>query len=253
MTNKIEPIRPTTPEAIQLAKTILRTSRYAAIAVLEPNSGRPLATRVALATDSDGTPIILVSSLAAHTPALLFNPSCSILVGEPGKGDALAHPRMTIHCRARKISRDDAEYVRLRRRYLNHNPKGTLYVDLGDFSFFVLDVESASLNGGFGKAFNLSNEDILSDEIAAKAVEVTEQNTLDHMNADHADAIALYASHYVKLPVQSRPWLMTGIDPEGFDIAAGDEVARIFFETPIMSPSDAHHALVKMAKQARTA
>lgn len=253
MTNKIEPIRPTTPEAIRLAKTILRTSRYAAIAVLEPNSGRPLATRVALATDSDGTPIILVSSLAAHTPALLFNPSCSILVGEPGKGDALAHPRMTLHCRARKITREDPQYARVRRRYLNHNPKGSLYVDLGDFSFFVLDVESASLNGGFGKAFNLSSNDILSDAVTATTIETGEQSALDHMNADHADAIALYASHYAKLPATSRPGLMTGIDPEGFNIAAGDDVGRIFFETPITSPSDVHHALVKMAKQARAA
>lgn len=79
------PIRPTTPEAIQLAKTLLRTSRYGAIAVFDAATGRPLASRVAVATDLDGTPLILVSGLAAHTPGLLANPACSLLLGEVGR------------------------------------------------------------------------------------------------------------------------------------------------------------------------
>ncbi len=79
------PIRPTTPEAIQLAKTLLRTSRYGAIAVFDAATGRPLASRVSVATDMDGTPLILVSGLAAHTPGLLANPACSLLLGEVGK------------------------------------------------------------------------------------------------------------------------------------------------------------------------
>ncbi|ABX62643.1 pyridoxamine 5'-phosphate oxidase-related FMN-binding [Brucella canis ATCC 23365] len=43
---------------------------------------------------------------------------------------------------------------RIRRRYLDHNSKVALYVDLGNFCLFHLAVESASLNGGFGRALN---------------------------------------------------------------------------------------------------
>ena len=63
-------------------------------------TGAPLASRVGVATDIDGAPLILVSMLSAHTPAILADPRCSLLVGEPGKGDPLAHPRLTLICRA---------------------------------------------------------------------------------------------------------------------------------------------------------
>ncbi len=97
---EINPIRPTTPEAIQLAKNLLRTSRYGAIAVFDAATGRPLASRVAVATDTNGTPLILVSGLAAHTTGLLANPACSLLLGEVGKGDP--SPTRVSHCIARR-------------------------------------------------------------------------------------------------------------------------------------------------------
>ena len=75
----------------------------ASLAVLEPRHGHPLASRVGVATDADGAPLILVSHLSAHTPAMLADPRCSLLVGEPGKGDPLAHPRVTLVCRAERL------------------------------------------------------------------------------------------------------------------------------------------------------
>lgn len=253
MTETKETIRPTTPEAIQLAKTLLRTSRHGAIAVLLPETGRPSASRVALATDTDGTPIILVSGLANHTPSIIANPACSLLAGDPGKGDPMAHARVTLYCQARQIRRDDEDYTRIRRRYLNHNPKGKLYVDLGDFSFFRLEVEGASLNGGFGKAFILTPADLICDPTISAEIEAVEQGALDHMNEDHANAVTLYATHYAKRLAEARQWTMIGIDPDGFDLAAGDEIARIFFEAPLNSPNDVHRSLVDMARNARLA
>src|SRR6185436_11876529 len=76
-------VRETDAEAIRLAKTLLRTARYGALAALDPKSGAPLASRVAVATDLDGTPLILVSSLSEHTGGLVADPRCSLLVGEP--------------------------------------------------------------------------------------------------------------------------------------------------------------------------
>ena len=37
-----------------------------------------------------------MSELAGHRQALERNGACSLLVGEPGKGDPLAHPRVTL-------------------------------------------------------------------------------------------------------------------------------------------------------------
>ena len=59
-----------TDEAIRLAKTLIRTARYGTLATIDNKTGAPNATRVGVGTDIDGAPIILISRLAAHTPAL---------------------------------------------------------------------------------------------------------------------------------------------------------------------------------------
>ena len=48
----------------------------------------------------------------------------------------------------------------LRAHYLTHQPKAKLYIDFGDFSLVRLRVTKAHLNGGFGKAFILTPEDL---------------------------------------------------------------------------------------------
>ena len=94
------PLRETDDDARKLARVLLRSARYAAIAVIDPETGFPFASRVLVATDIDGTPVILVSQLSAHTRALASDPRASLLTGEPGKGDPLAYPRLTTQCRA---------------------------------------------------------------------------------------------------------------------------------------------------------
>lgn len=226
---EINPIRPTTPEAIHLAKSLLRSSRYGALAVVDAGSGRPLASRVAVATDVDGTPIILVSGLAAHTGSLLANPACSLLLGEVGKGDPLAHARITLHCKAVKVERSSPQYLQIRRRYLNHNPKGALYVDLGDFVFFRLLLETASLNGGFRKAFNLSHDNLISNQTASATIGLGEQEALDIFNKQFYSEIETYTS---RLKGSSASWKLIGLDPDGFDLASGDQIVRLHFPTP---------------------
>lgn len=242
-------IRDTDAEAIRLAKTLLRTARFGAIAVLDPETGGPLASRVGVASDIDGTPLILVSLLSAHTKAILADPRCSLLLGEPGKGDPLAHPRITLVCRATRLEPGTAERVRAERRYLNRNPKAKLYVELGDFSFFRLEVDRASLNGGFGKAYLLTSDDFLNAGPVVQALADAEQGAVDHMNADHLDAIAGYARHYAKSSADG--WTITGIDVDGLDLARGDEVQRIFFDSPLEDARQMRNVLVEMARKAR--
>jgi putative heme iron utilization protein len=251
VTERKEAIRETDAAAIRLAKTLLRTARFGAIAVIEPGTGAPFASRVGVATDLDGTPLVLVSGLSAHTGALLADPRCSLLVGEPGKGDALAHPRISLGCRARRLERDTPENSRAERRYLNRNPKAALYARLGDFSFFRLEVERASLNGGFGKAYLLNRSEVLVEGPVTEALAITEQAALDHMNADHGDAIQAYARHYAK--AAGEGWTLAGIDAEGLDLLSADAAKRVFFPEPLAAAAELRRVLVDMARIARGA
>ncbi|MGE0500210.1 MAG: HugZ family protein [Rhizobiaceae bacterium] len=246
---KKDVLRETDAEAILLAKTLIRSARYGAIAVLEPGAGAPLASRVAVATDVDGAPLILVSSLSAHTAAMVGDPRCSLLLGEPGKGDPLAHPRISIACDARRLEPGGPDHARARRRYLNRQPKAKLYVDFPDFTFFRLEPSRASLNGGFGKAYALERRHLLTASAANDGLSSGEQRAVDHMNEDHRDAIAVYARAYAGAP--DGDWSMTGADADGIDIACGDDVRRIFFQEPLNDPAGLRVVLVDMAREGR--
>jgi putative heme iron utilization protein len=70
-----------------------------------------------------------------------------------------------------------------------------------------------------------------------------------HMNSDHAEAIRLYATKLLGL--RALRWRLTGLDPEGLDLAAGDETARLAFETPVTAPGQLRKALKDLADYAR--
>jgi len=224
--SKADPIRPTDDQARQLGKQLLRSARWGSLATLGQD-GHPAASLVSVATDSDGTPLILVSALSGHTGNLDADPRCSLLLAPGGKGDPLAHARITLKLRARKIAREGEEGARIRRRFLARQPKAALYADFGDFSFFALELEGASLNGGFGRAYELVPADLLAEAAAAEAVAAMEEGAVAHMNEDHADAIQDYAS--VLLRAEAGAWRMTGLDPDGADLMLGDKALRLAF------------------------
>ncbi|MDX8438470.1 HugZ family protein [Mesorhizobium australafricanum] len=248
---KKDVVRETDAEAVRLAKALIRGARFGALAVIEPGTGAPLASRVGVATDIDGAPLILISMLSAHTGALVADPRCSLLLGEPGKGDPLAHPRISLACRALRLERGSADQIRAERRYLNRNPKANLYAGLGDFSFFRLEPERASLNGGFGKAYLLDRDDFITGGAIVEELAGSEQSALDHMNADHRDALSIYARHFGR--AEGDGWIATGFDADGMDLAAPDATCRIFFPQPLQTVRELRSVLVEMAKTGRAA
>lgn len=154
------PIRPTDDEARQLARGLIDRARFGALGVVHPDTGLPHVTRIAVTSDADGAPVTLISSLSLHTRALRAVPHASLLVGEPGpRGDPLTHPRLSLDVSAVFVPRGD-EHARLRAIWLQRHPKAKLYVDFGDFGFVRLRPSGAALNGGFGKAYALSAEDL---------------------------------------------------------------------------------------------
>ncbi|WP_375279802.1 HugZ family protein [Pseudooctadecabacter sp.] len=152
MTN---PIRPTDDDARALAMQLLREARHGALGVIDPTLGGPLVTRVACAWIGDALHL-LVSDLSAHTAALTADPNCSILIAGPdAKGDPLTHPRLTLQCTAQM-----ADKAQLRGAWLMSHPKSKLYIDFTDFRMMRLVPKIANLNGGFGKAYQLTTDDL---------------------------------------------------------------------------------------------
>jgi putative heme iron utilization protein len=231
-------------DPIGLAKHLLRTIRAGALATLDRQAGFPFATLVTVATDMDGSPLLLMSRLAAHTANLEHDDRASILLSQGGKGDPLAHPRLTVTGR---ITRSDAP--RIRRRFLARHPKAKLYADFGDFSFWRMDITTGHLNGGFARAASLTAEEVLTHLSGAEALIAAEEGAIDHMNEDHGDALGLYATRLAEAPDAS--WRTTGLDPEGIDLGAGDLTARVAFPQRVTEPAALRKVLVGLAEKAR--
>ncbi len=238
-------LRETDAAAIAQARGLIRRARHGALAVLEPGTGVPLASRAAVATDLSGAPLILISQLSAHFGALEADPRCSILLGETGRGDPLAHPRITLVCRAGMLSGEAR--TNARDRFLRRHPKSALYADFADFAFWRLAPERASLNGGFGKAYALTAFELATP--VPDGLEALEPEAVAHMNADHAEAVALIATHFVNQ--RQGKWRLTGLDAGGLDLALGDATARATFDPPLASADEVRPRLVALVKRAR--
>ncbi len=227
------------------ARRLLRSLRAGALATLSPMG--PFSSLVAVATLPDGSPLMVLSQLAAHTGHLEADPRCSILLSQGGKGDPLAHPRLTLVGHARRAAAE--ERGAWRARYLARHPKAELYVDFADFSFWRLEIATAHLNGGFARAATFEAAEILTRLEGAEALVAAEGGAVEHMNTDHRTAIRLYAT--VLAGAGDGDWRLTGLDPDGLDLALGDRTARLDFPERVTAPGDLRRVLVAWAETAR--
>jgi heme iron utilization protein len=236
-------------DAKSTAKKLLRAIRAGALATIDRNTGHPFGSLVNVATDSDGSPLILTSQLSSHTANLEADSRASVLLATAGRGDPLAHPRLTVLGRFAKITRDAAEEAHLRRRFLARHPKAELYAGFADFALWRMTIESAHLNAGFARAADLAAADVTTDISGARELLEAETSAVAHMNDDHADAVALYTTELLAAAV--GPWQVTGLDPDGLDLACGDAVLRLEFPQRVTSAGRLREVLANLAKQAR--
>jgi putative heme iron utilization protein len=204
----------------------------------------PYASLVLVAVDHDLAPILLLSNLAEHSKAIAADGRVSLLFdGTAGLDQPLTGPRVTLLGRAAKTSDE-----RPKRRFLAHHPDAEMYAGFGDFNFYRVTPERAHLVAGFGRIRWLAAADLLPGP-PAMALAASEADILAHMNADHADAVQLYAT--ALLGQAAGDWRMTGIDTEGLDLRRGGQVARLGFEQPVCNAADARKMLVALVTRAR--
>jgi heme iron utilization protein len=233
----------------KLARSLLRRSRQGALATLMAGSGDPYCSLVNLASHPDGSPILLISRLALHTRNILADPRVSLMLDERAAGDPLEGARIMLAGTAEQADGNDEPV--LRRRYLNAHPSAEAFVEFKDFSFFRIRPSGAHLVAGFGRIVDLTPEQFLTDLSQAAALLEAEQGAVEHMNADHREAMYLYATRL--LGADAADWRCTGCDPDGIDMQAGNATLRLDFPQPIATPAALRQTLKQLAEQARAA
>jgi putative heme iron utilization protein len=212
--------------------------------------GFPFGSLMPYGLDSQGRPIFLISTMAMHTQNLQADPRASLFVTEPdASGDALGSSRVTLIGSAIKIP--EPELADARAVYLTRCPDSNYWVDFEDFFFYRLDVIDVYYVGGFG----LMGWVAALDYFQAKSDPLAEhkKDIMQHMNADHIDALILLAKRFAGIDAQQAE--MTAVDRLGFHLRlkTQDDVkgTRIAFLREVSDPSQTREVFVEMVKQAR--
>lgn len=224
------------------AQTLLRTCLVASLGTLD-EQGAPFVSLVEIASDDDGAPLMLLSQLAVHTANLQRDPRASLLLDRrEGAGPALVRPRISLRGRMRRLQAPSA-------RFLAHHPQAAQYAGFSDFAFWRLDIEACHLVAGFGRITAIDPAALLAP--AAPALAAAQEGIIAHMNADHRDAMALYARHYAG--AEASGWRFGGADSTGMNLVGPAGCCRIAFDRPVDSPAALRNVLKEMAERARAA
>ena len=234
-------------DASRLARSLLRRSRQGALATLMAGSGDPYCSLVNVASHADGSPILLISRLAVHTRNILGDSRVSLMLDERAGGDALEGSRIMLGGRAEEAAASELQI--LRRRYLSAHPSAEVFVNFKDFSFFRIRPSGMHLVAGFGRIVDLTPGQFLTDISDAGALLEAEPGAIEHMNADHREAMNLYATRL--LGAEAADWRCTGCDPDGIDLQAGVTTLRLDFPERVTAPAELRKMLVRLANEAR--
>lgn len=233
----------------QAVRDLVRGRDRAALATALPAAkagepGWPYVSLVMVAVDHDLSPILLLSDLAEHTQAIAADPRVSLLFdGTAGLAQPLTGSRVSLLGRVVETHDD-----RLKRRFLARHPDAALYAGFRDFRFYKVTAERAHLVAGFGKIRWIEAAKLVAVPPLPDLLE-SEEGIVSHMNADHSDALQLYAGKLLGL--SGSGWTMTGIDVEGIDLRREGQVARLPFEAPLTTADQARKALISLVAKAR--
>ncbi|MCB9596392.1 MAG: HugZ family protein [Sandaracinaceae bacterium] len=238
------------PTHAERARTLASGRSVGALATvaLDP-AGFPYGSHVTYAMDGPD-PVFLVSRMAAHTKHLEADPRASLLVVEPTEKNPLAIGRVTLVGECRRVEGDESSSAR--EAFLGAHPDAAFYERFTDFGFFRLRVDAVRYIGGFGRMSWVSVDAwraAAPDPMAPHAADI-----IAHMNDDHADALVAYARAFTRA-TDAEEVVMTGVDRYGFEMSvrteSGPRPARLAFEAPIATPTEARQALVRLVKDAR--
>ena len=239
------------PTFAERARTLMYLGRTGSLSThSRKQPGFPFGSVMPYGLDGDGRPIFLISTMAMHTQNLQADPRSSLLVTQPdASGDPLGASRVTLVGNVLPVP--EPEVAGARELYLARHANSKYWVDFEDFSFYRMDVVEVYYVGGFGLMGWVSAAEYRSarpDPLADSATGI-----IQHMNADHADALILLARVFVG--VESTEAVMTSVDRLGFQVRLktqeGMRGARMAFLREVTSSTEAINVLVEMTAQAR--
>jgi putative heme iron utilization protein len=148
------------PTPVSLARALMRDRDRAILCTALAADGAPYGSLVAVAPDTDGAPLMLLSDLSEHSKNLARNPRAALVFTAPESAeDFLDRPRVTVM--GQVLQEDDEAKLR---RYVARHPAAEQYRSFRDFHLYRLEVARAHLVAGFGVIRWIAGADVLGDD-----------------------------------------------------------------------------------------
>ena len=240
------------PTFAERARTLVYLGRIGSLSTMSRKQpGFPFGSVMPYGLDDRGRPIFLISTMAMHTQNLQADARASLLVAqEASDGEPLGASRLTLVGNIHPVAKTDL--VEVRSLYLERHANSKYWVDFEDFSFYRMDVLDIYYVGGFGVMgwvaapdYDNSRPDPLADAMSG---------IIQHMNADHKDALVLLAREFARIDATEAT--MTAVDRLGFYVRLrtqdGMRGARIAFSREVSNPGETRKVFVEMVQQARS-
>nr|XP_023922299.1 uncharacterized protein LOC112033752 isoform X2 [Quercus suber]POE98123.1 hypothetical protein CFP56_43257 [Quercus suber] len=236
---------------VEEIRTVLDHSVRGMLSTLsQKHEGYPSGSMVDFACVADGSPILAVSSLAAHAKDLTVNPKCSLLVArDPEDRTDLV---ITLHGDAISVSENDIAAIRT--AYLARHPNA-FWVDFGDFQFMRIVPKVVRYVSGVATA-QLGSGEFSGEEYKSAKVDPIAQFSkpvASHMNRDHAEDTKVIVQHWTSIPVDFA--YMLDLDSLGFNVKAGYQGTnfklRIPFPRSAEDRKDVKTLVVEMLQAAK--
>jgi putative heme iron utilization protein len=239
------------PTFAERARTLVYSGRIGSLSTLSrKQQGFPFGSVMPYGLDDHGHPIFLISTMAMHTQNIHTDPRSSLLVTQAeASGDPLGASRVTLLGNVLAVA--EPEVFEARKLYLARYANSKYWVDFEDFSFYRMEVVDVYYVGGFGVMGWVAASEYFHgqpDPLADVATEI-----IQHVNADHADALILLARTFAGM--ESQEAAMTSVDRLGFQVRLktqeGVRGARIAFLREVRNPDETRNVLIEMVAQAR--
>ena len=217
------------------ARTLLRGARAATLCTAK--DGQPFGGLITPACAPDLSVLMLLSGLSEHTRHLRTDPRCAVMVvGTPTEHNPQTAPRLTVQGEAHPEP-DPA----LKARWVARHPYAAFYAVFADFTLFRLRPAGGQFIGGFASAHRMRQAELEADPAAVAAVAEAEAGILEHMNSDHASAVAHMAG--------GEGWRMVAVDVDGCDLAREEEeVRRVDWSAPVADAGGMRAEVIRLAR-----
>jgi|AP95_1055475.scaffolds.fasta_scaffold03914_3 hypothetical protein len=234
----------------QTSRQIIRSARKAFLnTIANPEdsafAGWPSTSMVTVAAAWDSSPILMLSDIAYHAQNIGADERSALMFdGTAGYVNPQEGPRVSVVGRLKKTNDK-----KLQARFLARHPRAQLYAGFGDFNFYKMTVEKFHFVGGFARAIWVNKQKALLAKADWSEIAQSEQGIVEHMNADHSEALRLYGTNLLKK--RGKNWQMIGADPEGCDLKCGTGIHRLNFDEICTTTAKYRETLVNLVAKAK--